>query len=93
MSICVQLSLTEGLSWGEQNFFPILYLGDMRNSQDKADRAHTQGQQLFSLKETRKVGAQLIFNERYDDLHIGELWDTEVWSCVNGDKAIAVYFV
>lgn len=52
----------------------ILYPGDMRNSQDQSTGAHTQGQQLFSSKEAWKVGAQLIFYERYDDLHIGELW-------------------
>lgn len=65
----------------------------MRDSQDKANCAHTQGQQLIFPQETRKVGAQLIFYERYDDLHVGELWDTVVLSCVNGDETIAVYFL
>lgn len=50
----------------------------MRNPQDKADCAHNQGQQGFSLKQTRKFGAQLIFHARYDDLHVGKLWDSFV---------------
>lgn len=62
----------------------------MRNSQDKGSCAHTQAQQLFSLEETRNVGAQLIFYERYGDLHVGKLWDTVVFSHVNADKAIPV---
>lgn len=62
----------------------------MGNSQDKGGCAHTQGQQLFSLKEARKAGAQLIFYERHGDLHVGELWDTVVLSRVDGDKTIAV---
>lgn len=61
----------------KQYYYSILYLGDMRNPQDKASGAHDQGQQRFSLKET-KFGAQLIFYARYDDLHVGELWDSFV---------------
>lgn len=60
----------------KQCYCSILYLGDMRNPQDKADCAHDQGQQSFSLKQTRKFGAQLIFYARYDDLHVGKLWDS-----------------
>lgn len=48
----------------------------MRNPQDKANSAHDQGQQRFSLKQTRKFGAQLIFYASYDDLHVGKLWDS-----------------
>lgn len=62
----------------KQCYCSILYLGDVRNPQDKADCAHDQGQQGFSLKQTRKFGAQLIFYARYDDLHVGKLWDSFV---------------
>lgn len=62
----------------KQCYCSILYLGDMRNPQDKADCAHDQGQQGFSFKQTRKFGAQLIFYARYDDFHVGKLWDSFV---------------
>lgn len=65
----------------------------MRNSQDESSCAHSQAQQLFSLEETRKVGAQLIFYERYGDLHVGELWEAVVLSHVNADKAMGVELI
>lgn len=58
-----------------------LYLGYMRNSQEEADAAHDQGQQLLSLQEAQNLGTKLVFYEGYCHLNCGKLRHTENTRC------------